>query len=1358
MTQPLTPFSGAGAIPVQHDPFAAGDLQAALSPTAPQQELWVASKVGGADASRSFNECVSVTLRGDLNADLLAASWQALIDRHEALRCCFTPDGERFTVLTGDESHMVRHDLSALPPEERDRQIQQLLRSEVETAFELEKTPLYRASLLRIAPGLHQLVLCAHHVICDGWSAGVLLQEMAALYRTGVSRWPAPPRPVDAGLEPAPSFAAYASSLRTRSQGPDGAADEAFWLQHLAGPIKAIDLPTDRAYPPRRTYASRRIDLPMEPGLVLLLRQLGTRSGCTFLTTMMGAFQVWLSRLTGQRDLIIGMPSAGQAAAGAEALVGHCVHVLPIRAAVDGGKTFSEHLTAIKPAMLDAVDHQQVTFSRLLRSLSIPFDPSRIPLIPVCLNVEAGLSKLDFGSVEASFQSVPRAFESFELFVNAVDYRDRLILEWSYNTALFDENTIRRWMRGLETLIADVVARPTTPIKSLALLGPAEAQLLIDLNATQRPLAGKPVHERVAAQAAQHPDQVAVRFGQESLSYAALDRRANQLAHRLRKDGVRAGDCVGVCLERSEQLPVVLLAVLKCGAAYVPMDPGYPPARLAMMAEDGGVKIVITETAVAAAAPPVERTVRLDAIAPELAAEPADAPGVAVKGEDRAYVLFTSGSTGRPKGVEVPHRALENFLVSMQREPGFSAEDRLLAVTTISFDIAGLEMFLPLVSGGTAVIASRRAASDPDALAKLLEAEAITVMQATPATWRMLIDSGWRGRAALKVLCGGEPLTESLLAALSPKVRELWNMYGPTETTVWSTVKKVRAAQRSERNPERVPATSRDDSAGQSPAPSTRITIGRPIDNTRIYILDADLAAMPIGATGEIWIAGDGVALGYIGRHELTRERFIDSPFVPGERMYRTGDLGRVLADGDIECLGRSDFQVKLRGFRIELGEIEASLERFTGVRKAVVNLFTRSGDDQQLAAYYVTEGGRPVDLEGLKKHLARELPPYMVPQFFVQLDKLPLTPAGKVDRKALPAPAAPARRGSDGESLRDDIDMAIAEIWQDLLGVEQVGLDDDFFALGGHSLMAVRFVSAVEARLGMTFSLAGLFAASSLRAVADAIRSGGGNFATGAVVLRKEPGAPRVFFICGVHLYRLAAQSLGQGIESYGVVVAADEQLTKALQTHSAPSVDVRQLVAEYLDAVRTVQPHGPYYLAGVSFGGVLAYEVARTLREAGEEVRLLALLDPILPSSVHANRKEQFQRFLKAEAIWNLGAKMARALVDQGQRLVNQQGDDEATAADKLGEMRNAAYDAAMGTWEKTAAVYPGDAILFRATDLSDYPGMSFEPDLGWRRLIRGKFETFDLPGDHLGILRTPNVYKLAAIIRERVLPRAL
>jgi amino acid adenylation domain-containing protein len=824
-----------------------------------------------------------------------------------------------------------------------------------------------------------------------------------------------------------------------------------------------------------------------------------------------------------------------------------------------------------------------------------------------------------------------------------------------------------------------------------------------------------------------------VRYAGRTLTYAELERRANQLAHRLRREGVRERDCVGVCLNRSEMLPIALLAVLKCGAAYVPMDPGYPVARLAMMAEDAGVRLVVTDDAAAAAAPSVEKTLRLGPESSDLAGEPGTSPGLAVEREDRAYVLFTSGSTGRPKGVEIPHRALTNFLQSMQREPGFGPEDRLLAVTTISFDIAGLELFLPLASGGTVVIADRREAADPAALGKLMEREDITVMQATPATWRMLIDAGWSGRSRLRVLCGGEAFPAALVAALLSRASEVWNMYGPTETTIWSTVKRMES--------------------------DARVTIGHPIDNTRVYVLDGNLAPVPIGASGEIWIEGDGVALGYIGRDELTRERFLDSPFLPGDRIYRTGDLGRVLPSGELECLGRSDFQVKVRGFRIELGEIEAVAERYPGIRKTAAHLFEQGPLGPQLVLYLVADPGTTVDQLALRTHLQGALPAYMLPQHYVFLDALPLTPAGKVDRKALPPPKVQAdASGTALESLRDDVDVAVAEIWQELLGVDEIGIDDDFFTLGGHSLLAVRFVTAVETKLGVPLTLTSLFSASTLREVADTIRSGGGQFERGAIVLRREPGAPRIFFICGVHMYRTAAAGLGQGIESYGVVITADELLTAALQTKVAPTMNMKARVKEYVDTIREVQPHGPYHLAGVSFGGVLAYEIALALRAAREEVHTLALLDPILPSSVHTNRLGQLEHLIKADRLWSLGERLAKTLF--GNRTGREKGAGVASASDsaqRLGELRDQQYTNAIAEWDKIAPSYDGDAILFRATDVTDYPGLIIDRDLGWARLIKGKLTIHDVPGTHLGILRPPDVHRLTAILRERMIRRA-
>jgi amino acid adenylation domain-containing protein len=1203
----------------------------------------------------------------------------------------------------------------------------------VETPFDLERPPLFRTLLVRVDPELHVFVLCAHHVVCDGWSAGVLVNELAALYKAGAANPAVPLTAAAAGLPPPSSFAAYASALRERAETPEGAADEAYWVKRLAGDLKQIELPTDRAAPPRRTYAAARLDLALDPKLLAPLRQLGAKAGCTFLVTLMGALQAWLLRLTGESDLIIGVPTAGQAAVGAESLVGHCVHVLPIRATVDGNRSFLEHLASFKPVMLDAFDYQQVTFSSLLRKLNMRFDPSRMPLIPVCLNVDVGLEHLDFGPLAVTCESVPRSFESFELFLNAVDYRSRLVMEWSYNTALFDESTIRRWMHEIETMVADILAHPTTRLKDLAVLAPEEIDVLAGLNATDRTTTFTPVHEQIAAHAAASPDRPAVRFAGRTLSYADLERSANRLAHRLRSEGVRERDCVGVCLNRSELLPVALLAVMKCGAAYVPMDPGYPVARLAMMAEDGKVRLIVTDGAASTAAPSVERTVRLDTLTDELAREPETTPGITIGREDSAYVLFTSGSTGRPKGVAIPHRALVNFLRSMQREPGFGPDDRLLAVTTISFDIAGLELFLPLVSGGTVVIADRRESSDPSALGRMMEREDITVMQATPATWRMLIDAGWSGRPQLRVLCGGEAFPAALVGALLSRTREVWNMYGPTETTIWSTVERME--------------------------PDERVTIGHPIDNTRVYVLDANLIPVPLGASGELWIAGEGVALGYIGREELTRERFLDSPFIPGERIYRTGDLGRILPNGDIECLGRSDFQVKVRGFRIELGEIEAVAERLPGVRKAVVSLFEQGGLGPQLAVYWVPEPGDPVDQLALRTHLQGALPPYMVPQHYVALDALPLTPAGKVDRKSLPPPKVQTEAsGTALESLRDDVDVAVAEIWQELLGVSEIGIEDDFFALGGHSLLAVRFVSAVESKLGVPFTLTSLFSASTLRQVADAIRSGGGQFERGAIALRRDPGAPRIFFICGVHMYRTVAVGLGPGIESYGVVVTADELLAAALHTNLAPDLDVAARVQEYLDAIRSVQAHGPYHLAGVSFGGVLAYEIARALRKAGEEVHTLALLDPILPTSVHTNRLGQLEHLIKADRIWSLGERLAKSLFRGGRNARHDSaGAPHADAAQRLAELRDQQYTNAIAEWDKTAPTYDGDALLFRATDATDYPGLTIDRDLGWQRLIKGRLSIHDLPGSHLGILRPPSSHRLTAILRDRIIRRA-
>jgi amino acid adenylation domain-containing protein len=1283
-----------------------------MNPTPSQQEIWVASKAGGEDASRAFNECLTLTLRGALDAEALAAAFKGVLERHEVLRCAFSPEGDRLVAAPLAGISLARVDLSggsADAPAARATRLDELLRREVETPFDLERPPLVRASLIRLQPDVHVFAFTAHYAVCDGWSAGVVARELGALYRARTGGAPAE-------LAPAPSFAAYAAAAQ--AGGEAVAKAEAYWLERLAGELKPIELPMDRPRPARRTYASRRLEVPLAPALLAPLR----RAGAPLLATFAGAVGAWLSRLTGQRDLVLGVSVPGQGAvsagAGTDTLVGHCVHLLPMRAEIDPNASFSTHVAATGRRLAEAEGQQEVALGPLLRRLGLQFDPSRVPLVPVCVSLDVDAGPPDFGALAVARATVPRAFETFELYISAVDRGGHLVVEWSYNTALFDEATIARWMREVEALLADAAARPETPLKELSVLAPEECALLTRFNETRRPLAGVPVHEQVAARARQRPTHAAIRFRGRTFTYAEIDRRANQLARRLQREGVAPRACVGVYLNRSEMLPVALLAVLKCGASYVPMDPAYPPDRLAMMAEDAAVRVVVTQNDLLAGMPRVDKAICVDTLRAEIDAESGDPLDIAVRADDRAYVLFTSGSTGRPKGVEIPHGALENFLASMQRAPGFAAGDRLLAITTVSFDIAGLELHLPLVTGGTVVLAERSDALDPEILAGLLEREDISVMQATPATWRMIIDSGWQGRPGLRVLCGGEALPPGLATELLARVGELWNMYGPTETTIWSTVKRM--------------------------APGARITIGGPIDNTTVYVLDDGLARVPVGATGELWIGGEGVALGYIGRPELTRERFIASPFVPGERIYRTGDLGRVLPDGDLECLGRGDSQVKIRGFRIELGEIETAIERCGGLRKAVV-LVANAAQDPQLVAYWVADVGvgAPVDLAALKLELGKALPAYMLPAHYVPLPSWPLTPAGKIDRKVLPSPDATSARPASVEALRDDVDVVIAELWQELLGVREVGLDDDFFALGGQSLRAVRLVAAVKAKFDVPFSLATLFAAPSLRQVANAIRGGGGQVERGAVALRREPGATRVFFICGVHLYRAAALALGAGIESYGVLVSADEKLEEALKSNVIPDLDVGELAREYVAAIRRVEPTGPYRLAGVSFGGVIAYEVARALEAAGERVDVLALLDPILPLAM----RRSF-----VGGIRMIGSRVVKALRRPPPRQDAAASEGDASAA-RLSELREIAYDNATEAWSKLSPPYARDAILFRATDRSEFPGTVIDPDLGWRKLVRGRLEIHDLPGNHLGVLEAPNVERLAELLGRYV-----
>jgi amino acid adenylation domain-containing protein len=1059
MTAPSDPALGATA--VDYDPFADAPLARVVPATESQREIWLAASLQ-AEASLAYNESVTLHLQGDLDAAALERALQGIVDRHEALRGSLAGDGLSFCIAAQARVPLARHDFSALQAQAREAALESALRASVETPFALDTAPLLRADLLRTAADEHILLLGTHHIVCDGWSFGIIVRELAALYRQETQG-------NKADLPAPDSFADFALAEAAHPQTVEFREDEAYWLARHAPLPPPLDLPLDRARPRHRGFASRRVDRVLESGLVDAVRRCGAGRGASLYATLLTAFGVLLHRLGGQDDLVVGIPAAGQAEGGHGCLVGHAVNVLPLRMSLDASAPFAETLRTVRGDLLDAFEHQRYTFGTLLRRLAVPRDPGRLPLVSVLFNLDAAIDddSLGFEGLRARFAGVPRSYENFELFINAVQVGGGLRLECQYAAGLFDEVTIARWLDLYATLLGALVESPDAALAALPMLSADAEAALQGLQPAATAFDCRRIETLFFAQAGHTPDATAVQFGSTCWSYAELAARARRMANALRARGVGPGDRVGIALRRNPDMLTALLGVLASGAAYVPLDPAFPRERLDFMAADAGlVLLVCTSDQVGAIEFPRERCFAIDA-ADALAGiddlrEPVPSDEAT---EAAAYVIYTSGSTGQPKGVCVPHRAVANFLASMRREPGLDAHDRLLAVTTLSFDIAVLELFLPLTTGACVVLATREQCLDGRTLAELIHAERITVMQATPSTWRLLIEAGWSGRCGLKALCGGEPLPPGLAAVLIERCDALWNMYGPTETTVWSTCARI------------------DDAR-------SAISIGRPIDNTQVRILDALARPCPIGVPGEIAIGGAGLSLGYLDRPELNADRLIPDPQATDAqaRVYRTGDRGRWRNDGRIEHLGRLDFQVKLRGFRIELGDVETNLMRHPDITQAVALVREDRPGDQRLVAY-LAGSAREVDEGELRAHLRRLLPDYMIPQHFLRLDAIPLLPNGKIDRARLPAPNAVADRSSPAHvAPRNDTERRVAAAMESALSLPGIGVHDDFFALGGHSLLAARLTAQLGREFGLNLSLGMLFEFPSVAALAAAI------------------------------------------------------------------------------------------------------------------------------------------------------------------------------------------------------------------------------------------------------------------------------
>lgn len=1028
-----------------------------------QAALWFTHAM--APESPAYNVAFTAAVRSPVDVAAMGRAFQRLVDRHPALRTTFQArDGKPQQVIAGSaELDFVQVDAAGWDEAELHARVS----AAYQAPFNLETGPLLRVVMFTRGPANHVLLVALHHIVFDGWSMGILLDEFQMLYRAECGGAPAE-NSSGANLPPLQhTYTDYVAWQRALLDSEEGHRLRSYWHHKLSGTLPVLDLPTDRPRPPVQTSRGASHELRLSQSLTRQIRALAKAEHTTLYGVLLAAFFVLLHRHSGQDDFIVGTPMVGRTRAEFQRTIGYFVSPVALRAELSGEPTFRQLLAQVRQTVLEALEHQDYPFARLVEALQPRRIPGRSPIIEALFNVQqvqrlgqmadrmvaqvaqvaherSGSAGNAAGQLDLELFHVSQEDGQFDLNVLLFEAGDDVFGGLKYNLDLFDEATMARMGDHYLQLLESIVANPASPIGALPMLTASERQQLAAWNATEADYPrDRCLHDLISAQAERTPASIAVRCNGQDVNYGELERRSNQLAHTLRQRGVSPGVLVGVLVDRSPDMLLALLGVLKAGGAYVPLDPAFPAERLTYMLRDSGAAVLLTQNALIDRVGDLGASMQvlsLDGDAALLASQPAHAPQRVTTSDDLAYVIYTSGSTGRPKGVQIPHRAVVNFMSSMARRPGLAANDVLAAVTTLSFDIAALELFLPLTVGARVVVVERDVAGDGTALAEALQQEGVTVMQATPTTWRLLLAAEWRSPPNFKALCGGETLPLPLAQRLLELGVELWNMYGPTETTIWSAVHRVTSAESS-------------------------IPIGRPIANTQVYVLNAHFQHLPIGVPGVLYVGGDGLACSYLNRPELMAERFVPNPAGSG-RLYNTGDLARICADGTLEVLGRIDLQVKIRGFRIELGEIEATLSRFKGVREAAVAAHPDVRGDLRLVAYLVAadaDGPRPGAGE-LRAFLRISLPDYMIPSAFVLLDKLPLTANGKVDRRALLPPDKVQIRGDEQFAPPSTpTEQAIAAAWREMLNLDRVGVYDNFFDLGGHSLLAVEALARLN-------------------------------------------------------------------------------------------------------------------------------------------------------------------------------------------------------------------------------------------------------------------------------------------------------
>ncbi len=1295
-----------------------------------QESLWFIDQL--IPGNSLYNIPTAARVLGELDVAVLERSFAEIVRRHEVLRTTLRAiDGLPMQVIAPAGNVMLEFaDLSALEPNQRALEEQRLITLEGAEPFDLARGPLMRAKLVRAAKNEHVLITTRHHIVTDDWSEVLFMQELVTSYQAYVDgREPVLP-------ELTIQYADFAQWQREHLQGEVRESHIAYWRKNLAD-VPDLQLPTDRRRPLAPSYAAGTESIELRTHLATSLKALAKQEGVTLFTVLLAAFKVLLSRYSGQEDVTVGSPFAHRNRTETENLLGYFINPTALRTKLDGDPTFRETVRRVRDTALGAHQHQDVPFEMLVKELATERNPGRNPLFQtmfVMVNARPKTySSRDLTIVPIELEEQTARFDlTLYLFSSAEEIRGSLI----YSVDLFDPATIRRMAKHFCALVSGIVANPDARISELPLLTQEEReQILVEWNRTQTEFpSGASIDQLFEEQAGKTPNAIAIESGDTQWSYEDLNQRANQLAQILRQTGIGAETFVGLFLDRSPELFAGMLAILKVGGAYVPIDPGYPAERRTVMLEQ--VTIVITakrySSSVSAGSARVIYIEDIAVTSASISAPPIETPSPPSQGNSIAYVIYTSGSTGKPKGVMVPHRGVvrlfrgSNFL-------SIRASDVIAQTLNPCFDASVQEIWGALLHGARLVILDNEVLLSPPRFKQALQDYNITAWMTTTALFNLMANEVPEAFAKLNyVVFGGEaadPQSVSRVLRCGAPAH-LFNAYGPTEASVVTTCLDIKHLEED----------------------AISVSIGRPISNTTIYLLDRFKAPVPIGVVGELYIGGPGVARGYVKAPELTAERFVADPFSneSGVRLYRTGDLARWLPDGTIEFIGRTDHQVKIRGFRIELGEIEAVLNQHPAVKHAAVQLRERNGEKRLLA--YAAGDLSQLNEESLRDFLKQKLPDYMVPSAIVTLEKLPVDSNGKIDRRNLPEPLR-ADQGRVAVAPRDALEAHLVGIWEKILESSAIGVTDNFFQLGGHSLLAVRIFSEIERTLARKLPLSTLFKAPTVEALADVLRRQEREKECSALVAIQPLGARPPFF--NVHdgygsaiYYGLLAGCLGSEQPFYGFL-ARNKDGGVLRQT------SIETIAKYYIDEILQVQPVGPYYLGGFCLGGVIAFEMAQQLYAVGEEVALLALFDTNNPAT--PRRRHTLVERLRRHAVLTKNTSLRQKMGTTAsrvkrhankwrERILNRASSERPAPNEIFGREIEAILNRAQQAY--TPQCYPGKLTLILPEN--DLEGYELRPDRGWTELAEGGIEIHYIPGGHGSMFKQPSVGYLADVVQ--------